>query len=185
MIYILIVIILIILMYFTINNQYVSLNNKNLEAWSNIKVYLQKRLDLIPNLVNIVKEYEKHESTTLQKVIEARTKLINIDISNIENIKKISEYENQLTNALRHISMLSEAYPELKANTQFTNLTTELSNIENDVLDSRRYYNATARNLNTFTEKLPNSLFSSLIRYRKASYFEDNIDKDYEVKVEF
>ncbi|VWL85132.1 LemA family protein [Oceanivirga miroungae] len=181
---VLIVIILIFLI--SIKNNFVTLDNQNKEAWSNIKVYLQKRLDLIPNLVNTVKGYSKHEKETLEKVIEARSRLVNIDLSNIDNIEKIKEYDNMLTNALRHISMLSESYPDLKADKEFLKLQSSLSEIEEDVLNSRRYYNATCRNLNIFIEKFPNSMFYNLFKFRKAIFFEEgNDNKNYDVKVEF
>lgn len=179
-------ILFILILLTSVKNKFVTLDNQNKEAWSNIKVFLQKRIDLIPNLVSTVKEYEKHEKETLQKVIEARSKLLNIDLSNIENIEKISKYDNELTNALRHISMLSEAYPDLKANQQFINLQNTLKEIEEDVLNSRRYYNATCRLLNIYVEKFPNSLFYNLFKFRKAIFFdEENNNKNYDVEVKF
>lgn len=178
------IIILLIMYIISIKNSFVRLDNINKEAWSNVKVYLQKRLDLIPNLVNTVKGYAEHEKSTLEKVIEARSNLIKIDMNNIDNIDKILKAENTLKSTLRSIMALSEQYPNLKADTQFINLQKNLAEIEDDILSSRKYYNATCRNLNIFVEKLPNSLFYGLLNFRKATLFEptENVEKVPEVK---
>ncbi len=182
---IIIFVILIFMFLLTIKNKFVTLDNLNKEAWSNIKVYLQQRLDLIPNLVNTVKGYSKHEKETLTEVIEARNKLVNMDLSNIDNVEEIAKYENQLTNALRHISMLTESYPDLKADTSFLNLQEKLSEIEGDILSARKYYNATSRELNIFTQKFPNSLFYGIFNFRTAKLFEADEQANTNVKVEF
>lgn len=169
----------------SIKNRYVTLDNYNKEAWSNVKVYLQKRLDLIPNLVNTVKGYAAHEKSTLEAVINARNKLMSIDMGNIENVNKILEQENIISKILRSIMMLHEAYPELKADTSFLNLQEELKNVESEILSVRKYYNGTCRELNIFVEKFPNSLFYSIFNFRKASLFEPTVDVEQSVKVEF
>ncbi|MBS9784596.1 MAG: LemA family protein [Oceanivirga sp.] len=182
---IIVLIILIFMFLLSIKNKFVTLDNINKEAWSNTRVYLQQRLDLIPNLVNTVKGYSKHEKDTLTSVIEARNKLVNMDLTNVENIEDIAKYESKLTNALRHISMLTENYPDLKADTSFLNLQNKLSEIENNILSARKYYNATTRELNIFTEKFPNSLFFNIFNFRKAKLFETTQNVDTTVKVEF
>ncbi|WP_067142996.1 LemA family protein [Oceanivirga salmonicida] len=182
---IIVLVILIFMFLLVIKNKFVTLDNINKEAWSNIKVYLQQRLDLIPNLVNTVKGYSTHEKETLTAVIEARNKLVNMDLTNLDNVEEIAKYENKLTDALRHISLLTEAYPELKADTSFLNLQEKLSEIENDILSARKYYNATCRELNIFTEKFPNSLFYGIFNFRKAKLFEANEQANTNVKVEF
>lgn len=181
------IIILLILFYMlSIKNRFVTLDNLNKEAWSNVKVYLQKRLDLIPNLVNTVKGYAAHEKETLNAVTEARSKLINIDMNNIENVEKVLSVENSLTKSLRSLMMLNEAYPDLKADSSFMNLQAELSQIENEILSSRKYYNGTCRNLNIFVEKFPNSLFYGIFNFRKAVLFEPTSEEvNYAPKVEF
>ena len=181
----LLLILLILLYILYIKNRYVTLDNFNHEAWSNVKIYLQKRLDLIPNLVNTVKGYASHEKNTLDSVIKARSNLINIDMSNIQNINEIIKNENLLTQSLRSLMMLHEAYPELKANEAFLNLQKELADIENEILATRKYYNATCRTLNIFVQKFPNSLFFNLLKFRKADLFETTEEVNKVPKVEF
>lgn len=182
---ILILFILIILYVLYLKNKFVTLDNLNKEAWSNVKIYLQKRLDLIPNLVNTVKGYAQHESKTLENVINARNKLVSIDMANIDNISRVVEAENQLSKTLRSLMMLHESYPELKADTSFLNLQNELSNIENEILATRKYYNATSRTLNIFCQKFPNALFYGILKFRTATLFEASIEADNAPKVEF
>lgn len=181
----LIIIILLLLYVLYLKNRFVTLDNLNKEAWSNVKIYLQKRLDLIPNLVNTVKGYAKYEKDTLDAVISARSKLLNIDMSNVENISKVLEAENTITKTLRSLMMLNESYPELKADTSFLKLQDELSDIEEQILATRKYYNATCRTLNIFVQSFPNALFFNILKFRNAKLFETD-DKVNEVpKVEF
>lgn len=184
-IFVILVVVIIFLYALSIKNRYVTLDNYNKEAWSNIKVYLQKRLDLIPNLVNTVKGYAKHEKETFEAVINARNKMISIDMGNIQNVDKILEQENILSKTLKSIMMLHEAYPELKADSSFLSLQEELKNIESEILAVRKYYNGTCRELNIFVERFPNSLFFSIFNFRRATLFEPNVDINQEVKVEF
>lgn len=181
----LIIVLLIFLMSISIYNKYVILDEKNLNSFSDLGSFLQKRLDLIPNLVQTVKGYAKHEEDTLEKVIEARNKLINIDINNIENLSKINELENTLTKTLRSIMALNESYPNLKADSSFLRLQNSLENLENEILGARRYYNATARELNIFTRKFPNVFFSSIFKFRKAELFKEDEKANEVPKVEF
>lgn len=185
LILILILIILIILYILYIKNKFVTLDNLNKEAWSNTKIYLQKRLDLIPNLVNTVKGYAEHEKSTLNAVITARSKLISIDMANINNISEIIKLENELSKTLRSLMMLNEAYPTLKADTSFLKLQDELTNIENEILATRKYYNATARTLNIFVQKFPNSIFYNILKFRTAVLFEGTPENETVPKVEF
>ena len=141
-------------------NKYVILKNLNEEGWSGIGVYLQKRLDLIPNLVNTVKGYATHEKETLENVVKLRSQMISIDTKNIDNIEKIQKLENEMTKTLRSIMMLQENYPDLKANENFLSLQSQLTQIETEIQSSRKYYNGTARDRNTFVETFPNNIFS-------------------------
>ena len=100
-------------------NKYIKLKNLNQEGWSGVEVYLQKRWDLIPNLVNTVKGYATHESQTLENVIKMRSQVMSIDTKDIDNIEKVQKIENELTKTLRSIMMLQESYPNLKADQSF------------------------------------------------------------------
>ena len=152
-------------------NKYVILKNLNEEGWSGVGVYLQKRLDLIPNLVNTVKGYATHEKSTLENVIRLRSQMISIDTKDIDNIEKIQKLENEMTKTLRSIMMLQENYPDLKANENFLNLQSQLTQIETEIQSSRKYYNGTARDRNTFVETFPNNIFGGIFGFKKAEFF--------------
>ena len=152
-------------------NKYVILKNLNEEGWSGIGVYLQKRLDLIPNLVNIVKGYATHEKETLENVVKLRSQMISIDTKNIDNIEKIQKLENEMTKTLRSIMMLQENYPDLKANENFLSLQSQLTQIETEIQSSRKYYNGTVRDRNTFVETFPNNILGGIFGFKKAEFF--------------
>lgn len=168
-----------------IYNRYVSLDNDNLEAFSNIGVFSQKRLDLITNLVETVKGYSKHESETLEKVINARSKMVSIDMKNIKNISEIQEAESELNKTLKSLFALSESYPDLKANTNFLELQHNLEDIETELERARRYYNATAKNLNIFVRKFPAILLSKILNFRNADLFKEEETAKSAPKVSF
>ena len=152
-------------------NKYIILKNLNEEGWSGIDVYLQKRLDLIPNLVNTVKGYATHEKSTLENVIRLRSQMMSIDTKDIDNIEKIQKLENEMTKTLRSIIMLQEHYPDLKANENFLRLQSELTRIEIEIQSSRKYYNGTVRDRNTFVETFPNNIFGGIFGFKKAEFF--------------
>lgn len=137
------------------------------EGWSGIDVQLKKRHNLIPNLVETVKGYAKHEQETLDQVITARNSALKA-----EGAKAQTAAENQLNTALANVFALSEAYPDLKANTNFVQLQKELSTIEGDVEKARRYYNATARDLNIMVEGFPSNVVANMGGFHQAEYFE-------------
>lgn len=176
---------LIILLSISIYNKYVALDEENNTAFSDLGTFLQKRLDLIPNLVETVKGYAKHEDETLNSVIKARANMINIDYTNIDNVEKIQNLENELKSTLKSIFALNEAYPDLKANHNFISLQNSLSSIETEIVSARRYYNATARELNVFTRKFPNNIFASLFKFRKAQLFKEDEEAKSVPKVKF
>lgn len=183
---IILVVVVLLFIYITrIYNAYVGLDTENQNAFSNISVFLQKRLDLIPNIVETVKGYAKHEKETLENVINARSKMSSININDINDVEKISKYENELSHTLKSIMMLSENYPELKADRNFLNLQEKLQEIETEIERSRRYYNATTTDLNKFTRIFPNVLFSGIFRFRQAKLFEAEENANKGVKVEF
>ncbi len=137
------------------------------EGWSGIDVQLKKRHDLVPNLVETVKGYAKHEQETLDQVVKARNSALQAS-----DIKSQIEAEKQLNSALANIFALSEAYPDLKANSNFVHLQNELSAIEGDVEKARRYYNATVRENNIMIESFPNNLFANTFGFDVHEYFE-------------
>lgn len=138
-------------------------------AWSQVSVQLQRRADLIPNLVNTVKGYTDYEQSTLTAVTEARTAFQNANGSNeeIEAGKRLESALNVWVNAV------TEAYPELKANTQFTALTDELSGTENRIAVARKDYNEEAREYNTEIKLFPKSLFAGIFGFEAYDYFEN------------
>ncbi len=135
-------------------------------AWSDIQVQLKRRHDLIPNLVEVVKGYATHEQKTLEAVIQARNSALSAP-----NPQQRMEAENMLTTALRQIFALAEAYPDLKANQNFLALQQELSAIEQDIANARRYYNAVVRDYNTRLASLPDNLVAALGNFRPRPFF--------------
>lgn len=168
----------------TTSNKLVRLKNKVEEAWATIDVYLKKRFDLIPNLVETVKGYSKHESETLEKVVAAR----NIAGKAISSEEKISA-ENNLTNSLRtFLNVVSEKYPDLKANTNFLDLQNQLKSIEGELEASRRYYNGIVKSFNDMIEVFPSNIVAQRKGddYKKRPYFElDSVEERKNVKVSF
>ncbi len=158
--------------------------NKNLvkDAWSNIDVALKRRYDLIPNLVETVKGYAAHEKSTLESVINARNAAMAVPSDDINGQIKA---ENQLQQTLRSIFALGEAYPDLKANASFLDLQQKLNEIEENLERSRRYYNGTVRENNTYGESMPGVLFAGMFGYQHFDYFEADQATRENVKVSF
>jgi len=137
------------------------------EAWSQIDVQLKRRYDLIPNLVETVKGYAAHEKETFERVIQARNQAIGA-----QGVQQQAEAENMLTGALRQLFALSEAYPNLKANENFSQLQEELTSTENKIAFSRQHYNDSAAVYNVAREKFPNNLIAGSFGFEKRDYFE-------------
>lgn len=165
------VIIIIILYIFITYNILVKSNNLVKEAFSTMDVYLKKRWDLIPNLVEIVKAYAEHEKETFIRVTELR----NNGYENMTINKKISINE-QLAKEISHIRVISQNYPKLKANENYLQLSETLTKIEDEIVNSRKYYNATVRILNNKIEMFPSNLIAKLFGFETISMFE--VDKD-------
>jgi LemA protein len=163
-------------------NRFVKNRNMVKDAWSNIDVALKRRYDLIPNLVETVKGYAAHEKTTLERVIQARNAAMAVPSDNINTQIKA---ENQLQQTLRSIFALGEAYPDLKANTNFLDLQQKLNEIEENLERSRRYYNGTVRENNTYGESLPGVLFAGMFGYQHFDYFEVDETSRENVRVSF
>lgn len=159
---------LLLVFYFVgVYNKFVRKRTMMEEGWSGIDVQLKKRYNLIPNLVETVKGYATHEQETLNQVILARNNALSAD-----GVKAQTQAENQLNSALANVFALSEAYPDLKANTNFLQLQNELSAIEGDVEKSRRYYNATVRENNIMVESFPSNVIANSFNFQMGEYFE-------------
>ena len=179
-IYIIITIIVLIVIYaLAIYNSFVQLNNKVKEAFSTMDVYLKKRWDLIPNIVETVKGYAKHEKTTLKVVVELRNSAYE-QMSDQEKIKT----NEQLSSGINKIMALAEAYPELKANENFKDLSNQLTKIEDDIANSRKYYNGVVRIYNNKVEMFPSNIFAGLFGYKSKAMFEASANERENVKVE-
>lgn len=163
-------------------NGLVAAKNRTEEAWSDIDVQLKRRYDLIPNLINTVKGYAAHEEKVLQAVTDARTTAM----QNQGSVEAQGESENMLTGALKSLFAVAESYPDLKANQNFLELQQELSDTENKIMASRRFYNSSVMDLNTKIESFPTNIFASLFGFTKRTFFElDNAAAQEPVSVQF
>lgn len=177
--YILIAIIVIVLIaFFVAYNNFVRENNKVKEAFATMDVYLKKRWDLIPNIVETVKGYAKHEKDTLTEVIKMR----NSAYDKMSDDEKI-EANEKLSSGISKIMALAEAYPDLKANENFKDLSKEFTKIEDEIASSRKYYNATVRDFNNKVEMFPSNIVAKLLGYKSKSMFEANEEERRNVKV--
>lgn len=176
------VLVVIVFLLVIVFNRFVKNRNVVKDAWSNIDVALKRRYDLIPNLVETVKGYAAHEKTTLESVINARNAAMAVPSDDIN--AKIKA-ENQLQQTLRSIFALGEAYPDLKANAGFLDLQQKLNEIEENLERSRRYYNGTVRENNTYGESFPGVLFAGMFSYQHFEYFETEEANRENVKVSF
>ncbi len=166
----------------SIFNRFAKNRNVVKDGWSNIDVALKRRYDLIPNLVETVKGYAKHEKSTLEDVINARNAAMQVPKGDINGQIKA---ENQLQQTLRSIFALSEAYPDLKANTNYLDLQEKLNAIEENLERSRRYYNGTVRENNTYGESFPGVLLAGMFNYQHFDFFETDEASKENVKVDF
>lgn len=172
-----------------INNRMVSLEEDTTKAWSNVENVYQRRADLIPNLVETVKGYASHESSTLQSVIEARSNAtkITVDPSNMtaEQLKQFQEAQGMVGSALGRLIAIGESYPDLKANQNFQELQAQLEGTENRIAVERKNFNDVASNYNKYVRKFPNSLFASILGFEKKPYFEAEAGASTAPKVSF
>ena len=178
--YVVIAIIAILVIYLTVQyNAFVKSNNIVKEAFSTMDIYLKKRWDLIPNLVEVVKGYEKHEKETFNEITSLRTN----SYDSMSMNKKINVNE-QLTQGISKIMAISENYPELKASENFLQLSKDLTQIEDEIANSRKYYNGSVRILNTKIQMFPSNIVAGMFGFKQASMFEANAEEKNNVKVE-
>jgi len=163
-------------------NGFITLKNRAEEAWADIDVQLKRRYDLIPNLVSTVQGYAAHEAGTFEKVTEARAKAMQAT-----GKAEKGDAENMLSDTLKSLFAISEAYPDLKANTNFLQLQSELSDTENKIMASRRFYNGNVRDFNTGVQMFPGNIIAKMFKFSMLEFFEleqDSVEKE-PVKVKF
>ena len=182
--YIVIALVVLLLLFVWVTyNSLVRLRNRVDEAWSDITVQLKRRYDLIPNLVNTVQGYATHEKEVFEKVTEARANALN---AQGKGVAATAQAENQFEGALKSLFAVAEAYPQLRATENFQQLQQELTDTEDKVMASRRFYNAGVRDLNTREETFPAVLFAGMLGFTKREFFEvenlQEVEKPVEVK---
>jgi LemA protein len=166
--YIILAVIVALVLYLIIKfNGFVTLRTRVEEAWADIDVQLKRRYDLIPNLVNTVKGYATHESTAFENVTKARANAMGA-----QTPAEKGAAENELSGTLKSLFAISEAYPELKANTNFLALQQELSDTENKIQAARRFYNGNVMALNTGLQMFPGNLIASMFNFAKKDFFQ-------------
>lgn len=163
---VLIIIGVLVLAFIAIYNGLVRLNVRTDEAWSDINVQLKRRYDLIPNLVETVKGYAKHEKSVFDDVTKARAEALSA-----KGIAEKGKAENMLEGALKSIFAVAEAYPDLKANANFAQLQTELTDTEDKIQASRRFYNANVREMNIAVQTFPKSIIANMLGFKKRELF--------------
>ncbi len=147
-------------------NGFVRFRNQSDEAFSTMDIFLKKRYDMIPNLVEIVKQYAIHERETLERVVRARSMAMGA-----QTFEERTQNENVLTGALKSLFAISENYPQLKADGNFLNLQNQLVALENEISQSRKYYNGVIKVMNNKVEMFPSNLYAAILGFRKYPYF--------------
>ena len=180
LIVVIVIIVLLILYVAMTYNKLVDLRNRVRDQWSQIDVQLKRRFDLIPNLVSTVKGYAKHESETLEKVIEARN-----SYTTATSPHEKMEANNMLTDTLTKLFAVAESYPDLNANTNFLDLQQELQDTENKIAMARQFYNDTVLTYNNKIEMFPSNLIASMFKFKMEEFFKAEEAAKENVKVEF
>lgn len=171
---------LIILWLILAYNGLVTLRNRVDEAWSDIDVQLKRRYNLIPNLIETVKGYAKHEKSLFTEVTKARTAAMKAG-----NVQQKAEKENMLTETLKSIFAVAENYPELRANENFLQLQEELSDTENKIQAARRFYNGNVRDFNTKQQVFPTNIIAQSLGFKPREFFEATEKERANIKVDF
>ncbi len=183
LIIILVVVAVLVIAIIGMYNGLIRLKNRTDEAWSDIDVQLKRRYDLIPNLLETVKGYAKHEKETLENVIKARNMAMQAQSGG--NTADQAGAENMLTGALKSIFALSENYPDLKANANFLELQRELRDTEDKIQASRRFYNGNVRDFNTKQEIFPTNIIAGMLGFKLREFFEIEEEQKKNVEVKF
>lgn len=174
---------ILVIWFIAVFNKIVILRNRTQEAWSDIDVQLKRRHDLIPNLVETVKGFAKHEDSVFSKVTEARANAISAEKSG--NAKDTAQAENVLTGALKSVFAVAEAYPELRASENFQKLQDELSDTENKIEAARRFYNGNVRDFNIQIQTFPNNVAAGMIGAKAFELFEAGSEEKATPEVKF
>lgn len=161
------IVVLLILIVVAMYNGLVRTRVRVEEAWSDITVQLKRRYDLIPNLVNTVKGYAKHEKEVFEKVTEARTKAMGA-----QGVQETAKAEGDFEKALKSLFAVAESYPQLRASENFQQLQAELTDTEDKVMASRRFYNGAARDLNIKIDTFPSNIIAGMFGFKKREFFE-------------
>ncbi len=179
---ILLIIIVVFLVVYVIGvyNSLVSLRNKVRDQLSQIDVELKRRFDLVPNLVETVKGYAKHEKSTLEDVVKARNSYVSAD-----SVEGKLEADGELTKAISKLFALTESYPDLKANENFMQLQNELTEIEQKIVYSRQFYNDSVLKLNNKVEMFPSNIIANMFGFKKGDFFKANDEERQNVQVKF
>lgn len=175
-----IILIAVIVWVIAIYNGLIRLRNRVDEAWSDIDVQLKRRHDLIPNLINTVKGYAAHEKELFEKVTEARARAMGAGTT----VDK-AQAENMLSNTLKSLFAVAEAYPDLKANQNFLELQRELTDTEDKIMASRRFYNGNVLDFNTKIQVFPTNIMAGMLNFTKRDFFQVAEEEKENVKVEF
>ncbi|MFA6082616.1 MAG: LemA family protein [Patescibacteria group bacterium] len=174
------VVVVIVLWLVSVYNRLVTLRIRSEEAWSDIDVQLKRRYDLIPNLVETVKGYAKHEKELFEKVTEARTAAMGA-----KGMADKAKSENMLTESLKSVFAVAEGYPELKASENFSKLQDEVTDTEDKIEAARRFYNANVRDLNISIDTFPSSFVANMFKFVKKELFEASASEKEPVAVKF
>lgn len=166
-------------------NKLVRLKLRGDEAWSDIDVQLKRRYDLIPNLMEAVKGYMKHEAGTLEAVVKARQQAVQIHDASGTDLVALAGAENALAGALKNLFALSESYPDLKASQNFLQLQDEISDTENKIQAARRFYNGNVRDFNTAITQFPTNTIAGAFNFKAFEFFEAAAEEKKNVKVKF
>ena len=172
--------ILIVFWAISVYKKLIALRNRVKDQWAQIDVQLKRRFDLIPNLVETVKGYTKHESETLEAVIKARNTYVSATLPEDQ-----MKADGELTKAISKLFALTESYPELKANTNFQALQQELTETESKIASARQFYNDTVMVYNNKVDMVPSNIIASLFRFEKEAFFEANETERQNVQVKF
>ncbi|MBO4724714.1 MAG: LemA family protein [Bacteroidaceae bacterium] len=183
------VIAVIVIWAISINNRMVGMEEDVNKSWGNVENVYQRRADLIPNLVNTVKGYAEHETSTFEAVVNARAKATSISVNpenmTADQLKEFQKAQNEVSGALGRLIAISESYPELKANENFKELQAQLEGTENRIAVERKNFNESSANFNKFIRKFPQSIIAGIRGFEKKPYFEAEEGANKAPKVEF
>jgi LemA protein len=178
---IVVILVIVVFMVIGVYNSLIKLKNEVDSSWSDINTQLKRRFDLIPNIVELVKEYEKHEASVFENVTAARSQAMQAT-----GPAEMAKAENMLQGALKSLFAVAEAYPDLKANQNFLELQNTLTQTEDEINKSRRYYNAVVRDFNTKLQVFPNNIIAGMFNFKEREFFElDSPEERKNVKVSF